>query len=161
VYQRHPTCLRRYVLHGDQRCFCQTMARQPFRAGLGQYDCESINGPVNGAPSVSLSESDALEFLLVRPFLVGISVGSIAHDFSTTLVGNTDTGVRLKLVPKERELNSYYDVQYDHAELILDRRTWLPRAVKIQYLNGAETVHVFHDLTVNGSNRPSQNSIVS
>jgi hypothetical protein len=69
------------------------------------------------------SATDGLDFLLVRPFLLDISVGSIDRDFATTLVNSTDDGVRLKLVPKQTDRTTYYDVRYDHAELILDRRT--------------------------------------
>jgi hypothetical protein len=160
VFKRRPTYRCRYELYAKDDHSCEEIVEHHFRTDLGQHR-RIEDQPSSGLPPFDASASDILDFYRLRPFLGGTSPGSAKRDFVTTLIYNDDDEVRLKLVPQRKEFEERFRARYDHAELILDRRTWLPKALQIEDLNGAETVHVFHDLAVNGSIEPSQNSLVS
>jgi hypothetical protein len=110
---------------------------------------------LNDPRPLSVDAADIRDFCLIRPFLLGISSAGLKREFTVTVVSCTADEVRLKLVPNPPDPHRvpYYGDRFDHVAVILDRQTWLPKAIRIRALSGSETVHVFHDMTLDAPQR--------
>lgn len=81
------------------------------------------------------------------PFLFGLPARKAVERYDFTLLPQTDDrSVWLKVLPRRRQDS----VNWKEAEVILDRSTYLPRAVKLINPAGTtETVYSFKDLKIN------------
>ncbi len=82
---------------------------------------------------------------IARPFLLGMPAADIKKKFTVTVIKNESNEARLNLIPRDRRLAA----SLTKAVLILDRETWLAKALKIHDPTGAESVHVFKNMRVN------------
>jgi len=81
------------------------------------------------------------------PFLFGMKADQAQRRYALELLKETEREVWLKAIPRLQQ----DAVNYREATIILDRETFLPRAVRLIDPSGnKETVHAFKDLTVNG-----------
>jgi hypothetical protein len=151
AYYRSPTHIARYLLRADGGQASEGIVEQPFRTDLGHWAGEAVAVSKRGRPSFAVGAVDIRDFSLIKPFLLGILPTTVKSSFTVTIVNCGADEVRLKLVPHRRcEFRQYgYDAEYDHAELILDRQTWLLKAIKVCEVSGVETVHVFRSMAVN------------
>src|SRR5262249_36826473 len=76
--------------------------------------------------------------------LLGMPVAELKEQFAVTLLSDKPDEVWLTLVPRNKELA----IPYEKAVVILDRHTWLAKAIKTREITGTETVHVFKNMLV-------------
>ena len=94
-----------------------------------------------------LFSEELVELLFLKPFLLGIPAEQFKERFKVKLLKESVNEVRLELVPRRKK---EFDC-YEKAVLILDRRTWLTQALKLDDPTGAETVHIFQNIKVNSA----------
>ncbi len=87
---------------------------------------------------------DSVEFALARPFLLGMPAADLRRHFDVTLVKAVDMDVWLEFVPKDKRRRDFWT----RGTLILNAASYSPKALKTVDPTGAETVHVFRNVTV-------------
>src|SRR5258708_4630062 len=134
-----------YALKADHGEWWQWSGPQLFRIDDIAHTYESIDVPANGRISFFFNDVDVWHFFCAKPFLLGMPMAEFKKQFAPTILTTDADEVRLKLAPRRKEIA----IWCESAVLILDRRTWLAKAVKTQDVTGAESVHVFKNMTVN------------
>jgi hypothetical protein len=109
---------------------------------------EVVDVPANRRIRFFFSDVDVWHFFWAKPFLLGMPTAELKEQFNITLLSDKpDDEVWLKLIPRRKE----GAVFYESAVLILDRSTWLSKAIKTRDVIGSETVQVFKNVAVNSS----------
>lgn len=135
----------RYALAADHADWWQWTGPQLLRIDEAAREYSVAEVSANGKRSFFFSEVDVWDFFLAKPFLLGMPAAELKEQFRVTNLKTTPEEVWLRLIPRQTRISSNVVI----ATLILDRSRWLTKAVRIQDPTGAESVHVFKNMTVN------------
>jgi hypothetical protein len=110
-------------------------------------DLKSHTYETSRLPAEGEAQASGVDFLLGRPFLLGLPTAELREQFDVALIKSTATEFWLSFVPRQSELKR----TFSRAILILDGSKWLPKALKITDDAGqVETVHTFLRFALNG-----------
>jgi hypothetical protein len=88
---------------------------------------------------------EQLDLLFLKPFIMGTPADQLKKRFTIRQLRENGQELWLELVPRrQKDADSF-----EKAVLILDRRSWLPRALKLYDPTGGRTVHIFQNVKVN------------
>jgi hypothetical protein len=88
--------------------------------------------------------SEWLDLMFFKPFTLG-TPGKLKERFNMRQMKATDDELWLELIPRRAADSG----SFANVTLILDRRTWLTRALRVRDPTGCQTVYVFHNIKVN------------
>ncbi|MGE5195339.1 MAG: hypothetical protein ACM3U2_22830 [Deltaproteobacteria bacterium] len=103
-----------------------------------------IGGPMIGEIDFGAIQESMQEFRLARPYLLGMRADELRQRFDVKLEKVEGTEVWLRFEPKRKKEQA----SLRHAILILDIASYLPKALKEVDAAGAESVHVFNNMSV-------------
>ncbi len=86
------------------------------------------------------------------PFLFGMKATDAEKRYQLSLLGQNDKSLTIQIVPRRQSDMDSYKV----AEIRLDKKTYLPLAVRMIDQSGLETVYVFEILDVNNTSLRSK-----
>ncbi|HEY3965640.1 MAG TPA: M56 family metallopeptidase [Planctomycetaceae bacterium] len=105
-------------------------------------------------PADGASKTSGPEFLLARPFVLGLPAAELREQFDIALIKKTASEFWLSFVPRNPEMKQ----TFSRAILVLDGATWLPKALKLTDDGGhVETIHTFLRFAINGAPRSEPN----
>jgi hypothetical protein len=120
---------------------------QLFKFDDQEHVYERMNLPPGDASyrfGVFQFTNETLDLLFLRTFVLGMPADRLKRRYKVKLLKETGDELWLQLLPRRAE-----DSVIQKAALILDRRTWLTKALKVWDPTGAETVHIFKNIKVN------------
>jgi hypothetical protein len=99
--------------------------------------------PIKGFDPSSHHELHEVPY--AKPFFLGMPAQQLKGQFKIRIAKESNDELWLDFVPRRPEVFS----NIERAVLILNRRSWLPRALKLYDPTGGQTVHIFQNIRVN------------
>lgn len=93
------------------------------------------------------------EFLLAKPFLLGMPTGELREQFDVALIKKTADELWLSFVPRQPQRRQ----SFSRAVLILNSQNFFPKGLKLTEGSQVESVHLFRSFKLNGPPSPGVN----